>query len=182
MTTTTKITAEQLLQMPRDGFRYELLRGELHQIAPAGDEHGELAMVAGGHLWQHVKTYDLGRVHAAETGFILSRNPDTVRAPDAASVSQQRIDETGPVSGYRPGPPDLAVEVISPNDTYSYVDDKVIEWLEAGTRMVVVVNPRRQTVTVYRSLSDIVILTKDDVLDGGDVVPGWSLPLGELFA
>lgn len=180
-TANQKITAEDLLRMPDDGFRYELVNGELIKMAPAGREHGYLAMRVGGPLWQYVETHQLGEVYAAETGFQLASNPDTVRAPDVAFVSQQRLEEAGPVRGYWPGAPDLAVEVISPNDTYTEVQDKVLTWLDAGTRMVVVLNPRRRTVTVYRSRTDITILTENDTLDGRDVVPGWTLPVADLF-
>ncbi|MGH8059597.1 MAG: Uma2 family endonuclease, partial [Candidatus Entotheonellia bacterium] len=84
--------------------------------------------------------------------------------------------------GYWPGAPDLAIEVISPSDTYTEVEEKVLDWLEAGTRMVIVVNPRKRVVTVYRSLAHIVILTEGDTLDGGDVVPGWTMPVRDVFA
>jgi Uma2 family endonuclease len=113
----------------------------------------------------------------------IAFNPDTVRAPDVSFVRQQRIEEVvRDVEGYWPGPPDLAVEVISPSDTYVEVMDKVHDWLDAGTLMVIAVNPRRQTVTVYRSRTDIVILTKDEEIDGKDVVPGWTLRIADLFA
>ena len=182
MTTTgQKVTAEELLRMPDDGFRYELVRGELRKMAPAGSEHGYLAVRVTGPLWLHVETHKLGRVYAAETGFQLASDPDTVRAPDAAFVSQQRIEEVGPVRGYWPGAPDLAIEVISPSDTYTEVEDKVFTWIDAGTRMVVVLNPRRRTVTVYRSRTDLTVLTEEDTLDGQDVVPGWTLPIADLF-
>ena len=182
MTTSAKMTAEELLRMPDDGFRYELVRGELVKMPPAGEEDGYLAMEVGSRLAQYVREHRLGRVYAAETGFRLASNPDTMRAPDVAFVNQRRIEEVGPVRGYRPGAPDLAVEVISPSDTYTEVGDKVLYWLDAGTLMVIVVNPRRQTVTVYRSRTDIVILTKDEELDGKDVVPGWTLRVADLFA
>ena len=181
MTTTQKVTAEELLQMADDGFRYELLKGELFQMPPAGFEHGDLAMRVGWRLAQYVESRDLGKVGAAETGFQLASNPDTVRAPDVSFVSQRRVEGAGEVRGYWPGAPDLAVEVISPSDRYTEVQAKVLDWLDAGSLMVVVVNPRRRTVTVYRSLSDIVILTENDILDGRDVVPGWTLPLEQLF-
>ena len=181
MTTAAKVTAEELLHLPDDGFHYELVRGELIKMAPAGSEHGKLAMEFGWRLAQYVRTHQLGNVYAAETGFHLASNPDTVRAPDAAFVSQSRVEEAGVVTGYWPGAPDLAVEVISPSDTYSQVQDKALHWLNAGTRMVVVVDPGQQTVTVYRSLTDIVLLTTGDELDGKDVVPGWVLPVDELF-
>jgi Uma2 family endonuclease len=181
MTTSTRVTAEELLNMPDDGFRYELVKGELVKMAPAGSEHGKIAMRLGWRLAQYVETHGLGNVYAAETGFQIASNPDTVRAPDAAFVRQSRSEEIGNIRSYYPGAPDLAVEVISPSDTYTQVEDKVLDWLNAGTAAVVVVNPRQQTVTVYRSLTEIVILTRDDELDLDDVVPGWSLPVKELF-
>ena len=151
-------------------------------MAPAGDEHGEFAMTVGVHLSQHVRARQLGRTYAAETGFIIARDPDTVRAPDAAFVRQEVIDATGRFRGFRAGAPDLAIEVISPGDSYTEVKENVIEWLEAGCRMVVTIDPRRRIVTVYRSRHDIEILTEEDTLLGGDVVEGWELPLSVLFA
>ncbi len=182
MTTTQAITADELLELPVDGFRYDLVKGVLLKMAPAGREHGVLAMRIGWRLAQHVEANDLGEVLAAETGFRLSSDPDTVRAPDVAFVRLERVAEAGETRGFWSGAPDLAVEVVSPGDTYSEVEDKVLDWLDAGTLMVVVVNPRQRTVTLYRSRADIVILTRNDVLDGQDVVPGWSLPIQELFA
>ena len=181
MTTTQKVTAEELLHMADDGFRYELVKGELFKMPPAGYGHGVLAMDLGWRLAQHVAVNSLGQVCAAETGFQLASTPDTVRAPDVAFLSKSRVDEAGPAPGYWAGAPDLAVEVISPSDRYTEVQAKVLDWLNAGTRMVVVVNPRQLTVTVYRSLTDIMILTRNDILEGSDVVPGWTLPLEELF-
>ena len=133
-------------------------------------------------LNQHVKKQNLGRVFAAETGFRLATDPDPVRAPDAAFVRRARAEEAGRVKGYWPGAPDLAVEVIFPNDAYTEIEEEVAEWMEAGTRMVVVVNPRHRPVTVYRSRSDIAVLIEADTLEGGDVVPGWSVPGQDLFA
>jgi len=182
MTTIQTITADVLLHMPADGFRYELVKGDLVKMAPAGREHGVLAMRIGWRLAQHVEANDLGEVLAAETGFKIASDPDTVRAPDAAFVRRERVAESEEGRGFWPGAPDLAVEVVSPGDTYTEVEDKVLDWLDAGTLMVVVVNPRQRTVTIYRSRTDIVILTQDDILDGKDVVPGWSLPIRELFA
>ena len=181
VTTAKLITADELLCMPYDGYRYELLEGKLVKLAPASREHGRYAMHIGASLWQHVDAHQLGEVSAAETGFRLASNPDTVRAPDAAFVSVARVQEVRQETGYWPFAPDLAVEVVSPNDTYTEVESKALQWLDAGTRAVVVVDPRRQSVTVYRSRSDIVILTGDEVLEILDVVPGWTLPLRELF-
>jgi Uma2 family endonuclease len=175
-------TADDLLRMRDDGFRYELVRGELRKMSPAGHKHGRIAGNITASLGPHVVANQLGRVYVADAGFLIASDPDTVRAPDAAFVSQKRLDEVGDVEGYWPGAPDLLVEVISPGDTYTEVEEKVLEWLEAGARMVVVVNPRKHAVTVYRSLTDIVVLTENDTLDGGDVVPGWTMAVKEIFA
>jgi Uma2 family endonuclease len=150
-------------------------------MSPAGSTHGRLAMRIAAHLFQHVETHHLGTVYAAETGFLLSQDPDTVRAPDVAFVSRQRLEIMGEPDSYWPGAPDVAVEVISPSDRYTDVEDKVVEWLEAGSRMVIVVNPRQRFVTVYHSRTDIIRLTEEDMLEGGDVVPGWQLPISEVF-
>jgi len=182
MTTTQSTTAEQLLQRPDGGFRYELVKGALVAITPAGREHGVLTMRMGWRLAQHVEANDLGEVMAAETEFELaSAHPYTFRAPAAAFVRRRRVAEAGEAGGFWLGAPDLAVEMVSPGDTYTEVEDKVLDWLDAGTLMVVVVNPRQPTVTIYRSRADIIILTQNDTLDGKNVVPGWSLPIQELF-
>ena len=175
------ITAEDLLRMPDDGFRYELVRGELRKMTPAGQQHGRIAINVTLPLAQHVRAHNLGTVYAAETGFRLAADPDTVRAPDVAFIRRDRVEAVGDVQGYWPGAPDLAVEVISPSDTYTEVEEKLFDWLDAGARLVIAVNLRQHTVTVYRSRADIVHLTEDDTLDGGDVVPGWSLPVREVF-
>jgi Uma2 family endonuclease len=176
------MTAEELLRMPSIEFRCELVRGELKKMPFMGDEEGYVAGNIGGSLINHVEAADLGRSYAAGTGFHIASNPDTVRAPDAAFVSRERLEATGEVEGYWLGAPDLAVEVVSPNDTHSEVVEKSLEWLEAGCRMVIVVEPRRKTATVYRSRDDIRILTEGDAIDGADVVPGWRLPVSEIFA
>jgi len=180
-TTVQSMTAADLLRLPADGRRYELIRGELRQMAPAGPTHGRLAMRIAAHLFQHVEAHHLGTVYAAETGFQLTQDPDTVRAPDVAFVSRQRLEAVGEIEGYWPGAPDIAVEVISPSDRYTDVEAKVVEWLEAGSQMVIVVNPRQRSVTVSHSRTDMVRLTEEDVLDGGALVPGWQLPIKEVF-
>jgi len=175
------VTADELLRIPDDGFRYELIAGELRKMTPAGGQHGRIAMRAGRSLANHVESNGLGAVFAAETGFRLASAPDTVRAPDAAFIAKERADQIGEVPGYLPGAPDLAVEVVSPGDTYSEVVEKAFDWLDAGTHLVVVVDPRRRNVTLYRSRDDIRILAEGDVLDGGEVVPGWRVPVRDLF-
>ena len=177
-----QVTAEELLRIPDDGFRYELVQGELRRMTPAGNVHGRVAMNIGTALNNHVKAHDLGVVYAAETGFRLATDPDTVRAPDAAFVRREHVEEVGETEGYWPGAPDLAVEVISPADAYTEVEAKVAEWLRVGARMVIVVDPSNRTVKIHRTLTEVASLTEDDEIDGADVVRGWRLPVRQLFA
>ncbi len=175
------MTADELLAMPRGQFRYELIDGELKKMSPPGHIHGRITMRLASPLAQHVVERRLGEVYAAETGFKLRSNPDTVRAPDIAFIRQARVDHVGEQKGYWPGAPDLAVEVLSPDDRVGEVEEKVSEWLAAGTKQVWIVSPRLRTVTIYRSLSEITTLTDKDTLDGGDVVPGFRITVEELF-
>jgi len=179
MSVETKLmTADELLALPH-GYdkRYELVKGALITMSPAGFDHGLIGSRILSHLSAHVDVKKLGVVPNGDTGYLLKRNPDTVLAPDVSFVATSRVVRT---FKYFPGAPDLAIEVISPNDTYGEVHDKVEVYLATGTRMVIVVNPRNQTATVTTSRG-AAHLTLDDALTGGDVVPGWSLPLRELF-
>lgn len=142
------MTADELMMMPDDGMRHELVRGELRTMPPGGFEHGCESIVVSDSLSPYVRRRGLGRVAGADTGFWLAREPDTVRAPDLAFVRRERLPTGAARRGYFDGAPDLAVEVISPNDLYTEVDEQVGEWLEHGTQMVLVVNPRRRTQTI----------------------------------
>ncbi|MDQ1557424.1 MAG: hypothetical protein QOD32_484 [Pyrinomonadaceae bacterium] len=133
-------------------------------------------------LGKFVAENKLGEVYAAETGFKLKTNPDTVRAPDVSFIRQERVEQVGDTEGFWPGAPDLAVEVNSPGDRIGEVEEKVQAWLNAGARLVWVVSPKLRVVTVCRSLNDIETLTEKDTLDGGEVVPGFRFPVAELFA
>ena len=175
------VTAEELLNMPGDGFGYELIRGELKKMPPPGHVRGRVAMEFGWRLAQHVRTHHLGNVFAAETGFLLNREPDTVRAPDCAFVSRTRLEEIGNVEGYLPGAPDLAVEVVSPGDTYAEVEEKALDWLAGGSKAVLVINPHKRTVAVYRSVSNITIIDETSVLDLSDVVTDFRVAVRALF-
>lgn len=174
------MTVEELAKLPPDQSRGELIRGEFFSMSPAGHTHGIIALNVSSILWIFVKQNQLGKVYAAETGFVLARNPDTVRAPDAAFVQTERLVDQPP-TGFFEGAPDLAVEVISPSETVDEVESKVIDYLEAGTQLVWLIYPRTQTVTVYRSLTKIDIFTIEDTLDGGDLLPGFSVSLKEIF-
>jgi Uma2 family endonuclease len=149
-------TADELSVMPDDGFRYELVKGEVRRMPPAGSEHGAVAINIAVVIAQFVKAHGLGVVFGAGAVFKIASDPDAVRAPDLAFVRRERIPEAGVPRGFWPGAPDLAVEVISPGDTYTEVEEKVNDWLNAGTRMVLVLNPRTRTVTVYSSHTESV--------------------------
>ncbi len=179
---TQLMTADELLSLPDDGYRYELVRGELRKMAPAGSEHGKLSVKITLSLGNYVVAHNLGEVYAAETGFLIGSDPDHVRAPDMAFVRRERVDAAGYVPGYWPGPPDLAVEVISPNDRYTEVAEKVADWLAAGVQLVILVDPRRRTVTCHAPGQAPVTLTDQDILDGGAVIPGWQIPVSDIFA
>ena len=178
---TAGVTAAELLDMPEDGYRYELVRGELRKMSPAGLEHSELAIKIGAALLAYVTANNLGTVYGADAGFRIGSDPDHVRAPDAAFVRRERLT-TGRVTGYWPGAPDLAVEIISPNDRYTEVEEKVSDWLAAGVQLVVLVNPRNRTVTRRAPGESPVILTEGDVLEGGTVIPGWQMAVADIFA
>lgn len=173
-------TADDLWRMSSDA-RFELVRGELRPMPPpAGDEHGFYSMDLSAYVTVHVRNHDLGRCYAAETGFLIARNPDTVLAPDFAFVAKERL--TGPPGKkYVPLVPDLVLEVRSPNDTPSEVAEKVADWLAAGVRLVWELNLKDRTLTVYRPDADPRPLGPGDTLTGENVLPGFSLSLARLL-
>lgn len=175
------LTVEQFERLPDDGHRLELVRGRVVRESLAGFEHGRMAARIAHYLEEYVKGRRLGIVCGAETGFLLSTEPATVRGPDAAFVRADRVPAER-VRGYFPGAPDLAAEILSPSSTAGEVRAKVRDYLEAGTRVVWVVDPEARTVAVHRARSGARILGESDELDGGDVLPGFRLPLAQLFA
>lgn len=182
MSDTALVTADHLLQIRDGGHRYELVAGKLHKARLADWKHG----LVGGQLFSllgaHVVEQGLGRLLDAGTGFLLERDPDTVRAPDIAFIHRDRFPPESDEDAFWPGAPDLAVDVVSLDDKFAELDDKIQAWLDARSTEVWVVNPKWRNVTVYRSATDIQTLTENDDLCGGDVVPGFRCQVGEIFA
>lgn len=179
---TQQVTADELSVMPHHGFKYDLIRGELRKMPPAGSLHGAIAARLTIALGHYVEANDLGEVFGAETGFKLASNPDTVLGPDLSFVSKARIPSEGIPVAFWPGAPDLAVEVISPGNTQREIEEKTSEYLRAGARVVWVINPKRRTVTVHRADRAPETLTEANMLEGADVVPGFQYDIARLFA
>ncbi len=174
-------TAEELFSKSSQLGRCELIRGELEMMIPTGGEHGGVVLNVSTPLDSYVRKNDLGRAYGAETGFVLSRDPDTVRAPDVAFIRKERLEQVH-TKKFIPGPPDLAVEVLSPDDRPGYVRQKVAEWLESGTRAVWVVDPKTRTVAIHEPERKPVTLGETQMIDGGTVLPGFTLAVSEVFA
>jgi len=182
MSTTSLVTAEELLALPTGmGQRYELVTGEIREMSPSGWRHGLIVDNVQSLLSTYVRAHGLGRCFGAETGFLIARDPDTVRAPDCGFVAKQNIPSEMPGEAFWPGPPDLAVEVLSPSDKTGDVDEKIRAWLAAGCAAVWIIDPQLQAVAIHRSQTDIQIKTTGETLEGGAVVPGFSCPVEELF-
>ena len=179
MASSTLLTADELLRMSFPGKRVELVRGTLVVSEPPGFLHGECMVRLARILGDYVASHDLGRVVAGDSGFKLASDPDTVRGPDVAFVQKGRIPDPPPV-GYAELAPDLAVEVLSPRDRPGETLAKVGDWLNAGTRLVWVVNPERRTARVYRADGSETLVETGAVLDGEDVVPGFACPLSSI--
>lgn len=179
--TQTLKTAEQLFAMADDGHRYELINGVLRMMSPAGSEHGQVADRISRRLGNHVESKNLGATYAAETGFLIGTSPDTVCAPDAAFVSQSRLQSVEPTSGYLPLAPDLVVEVVSPSDSFSDVEAKAEQWLNAGTSVVIVADPSNLTLRVYENATQVRILRSGETYSGRDVCGDWELSVDDAF-
>ncbi|NHZ72231.1 MAG: Uma2 family endonuclease [Aquificales bacterium] len=176
------MTAEKLVSLSPEARRGELIQGEFISMSPAGFMHGRIALKIGTYLNIFVLENHLGAAYAAETGFVLKRNPDTVRAPDVAFVTAEHAAKQSKETGFFEGAPDLAVEVISPSETMADIESKLFDYLEAGTQVVWLVFPRTQSITVYRSLTDIRIFTIEDSIDCSELLPGFSVTVEEIFS
>ena len=174
-------TAAELFAMPADGYRYELVSGELRMMSPDGGRHGRIAIRVAHLLMQHVDSGELGVVFAAQTGFRIESDPDTVLAADVAFISKTRHAMIEDEISYVALAPDLTVEVLSPSDRFSRVEAKAFQWLDAGTKLVLLVDPETQMIHAYRSRKQIEVFQSDETLDCSDAVTGWTFPAKDVF-
>ena len=175
------MTADDLLAMPDDGMRRELVNGELTELTPPPEfTHGETRLNAGAILRQFVRPRGLGRV-TTDAGYRISADPDTVRSPDAAFVSARRLRGVGRPRGYLPFAPDIAVEVVSRSDTPSDARERALMWLDAGSALAWMLFPESRSAAVYRPNGDVTSLGEDDVLDAAPVLDGFSVRVSEFF-
>lgn len=178
-------TAQRLYtieQLPGIPDAYELDAGELSFTTPTHTPHGSVVMAATVAIGSYVNAHRLGAAFGEQTGFILERNPDTVRAPDVAFVREDRLPPDGLEPSYFEGGPDLAVEVISESNRPGRMRRKIAQYFAAGSRLVWVIDPNQRTVAVYASERESLLLHESDSLDGEDVLPGFQYPIAQLFS
>ena len=184
-TTTTKaklLTADDLLRLYGKGVRGELIRGVLSETMPTGTRHGKIVTKFILRLGNHVEPRKLGTLTASDAGVWLERDPDTVREPDIAFFSADKMPLDADIPGYAEVVPDLVVEIESPTDTRRTLNDKALMWLRYGVRLVWVVHPDTRTVDVHREGVPVAALSENDALDGMDVLPGFTCAVNEIFA
>jgi len=174
-------TEEEFMALPDDGNRYELVNGELVVVGAAGAKHGYYVALMSFSLTAYVKQQKIGFVFDSDTSFKMASG--NRRSPDCSFFSRDRIKPLGGIpTGYIEGSPDLAVEILSPGNTVEEMHEKIVEYFENGSRLVWIIHPDEQYVLVYHKPSPDQLLQLKDSLNGEDVIPGFSLPLAELFA
>lgn len=178
MATTRVITDEELMRLPKDGNKYELVDGEI-RVSPAGARHGQVCLRLGARLLAFVTERSLGAVFESSTGFRMPNG--NLRAPDASFVAAERLPGGQVPKGFFEIPPDLAAEVLSPSDSPRAVLDRVGEYLESGVRLVWVIDPENRRAVVYRSPTETRHVDAGGVLDGEDMLPGFRYTLAELL-
>jgi Uma2 family endonuclease len=179
MATTKLWTIDEVAQLPDDDYRYALIRGELYRMPPPQGLHGLIVTTLIWYVYGFARAHNLGRVYD-QSGFILERDPDTLLGPDLAFVPRARVPPDP--DGYPELPPDLVVEVTSASQTGPSVAEKVAVYREVGVRLIWVVDPTRRTVHVHRLDGTAFLLAEDETIDGEDVLPGFRLPVAEIFA
>lgn len=174
------MTANDLLGLEKLGKSTELVRGRLIVREPPSTYHGRVQSTLNVLVGSYVRAHALGAVFGQDTGFKIASDPDTVRAPDLAFVDQSRVPEIAR-RGYAAMAPDLVAEILSPDDRPGEVVAKVGDWLDAGVRLVWVIDPDRRVATVYQADGSVAAVASDSTVSGEPVLPGFSFRLAELF-
>lgn len=180
-TATELMTAEEFARLPDDGYRYELVKGVVHRMSPGSFEPSTISVRIAARLVIFADENGLGAVTGPDGGYVLERGPDTVRAPDVAFVRADRVPTPEQQQRFAELAPDLAVEVVSPSDSLRDLDQKVQQYLALGVSLVWVFHPKRRTATVHRLGWEPRVLGEGDVLDGEEILPGFRLPLADVF-
>ena len=180
-TTAKLLTADDLLRLYSEGVRGELIRGVLHETVGTGLEHGAIAINFGSIIRNFVRPARLGWVIGSDVGIWLDRNPDTVRKPDLAFISAEKLPLDVRLRGYSEVVPDLVVEIISPNDRPVVVNDKAQMWLRYGVQLALLVDPETRTVVALSADGPPQTLTEDDTLNLDAALPGFTCPVRDIF-
>lgn len=179
-TKTKLLTADDLLRLYGQGVRGELIRGELHETMSTGINHGRTVTKTVIQLGSFIEPRQLGTLVASDTGIWLERDPDTVREPDIAFISAEKMPLDADIPGYSEVVPDLVMEIRSPSDSQREIREKALMWLSFGVRLVWVAHTDTRTVDVYDDDS-VLTLTENDNLDGGEVLAGFACPVRDIF-
>lgn len=179
MATTSLITAEEIERLPEDE-RFELIRGERREVSPTSGRHGSMQVRLGARLFPWAEAKQSGELYS-ETGFLITRDPDTLLAPDLAFVRAEHVLPEANQDGFLAQIPDLVVEIVSPSDSHSEVVDKVMTYLRAGVTVVWEVDPRRRRIIVWNNDQTVQELKPGDIVGGGNILPGFQLPVADLF-
>ncbi len=175
------LTADDLLRLYSKGVRGELVRGVLHQTMSSGHEHGTIVLNLGATLHNFVKPRRLGSLVASDSGVWLEKDPDTVREPDIAFTSAEKIPPGTRIPGYSEEVPDLVVEIKSPSDSRRYMADRAKMWLSHGVGLIWIIHPDTRSIDIHRPDRAVSTITGDDTLNGADVLPGFTCPLTDIF-
>ena len=180
-TTSHLITADELWAMPEDGGRHELVQGALQSMNPVGSLHAWIVSEVAATLRDYLRKCPIGEILTGDPGFVLRRDPDTVLAPDIAIVRKARFGDFGIAATYFEGPPDLAIEVVSPRDRFNDVDAKAHDYIAAGAALVWVINPRWRNVTIYQADRTVRVVAETEELTAPELLPGSSCHVADLF-
>jgi len=181
MATTRLMTIEDLELLPDDGQHYELIDGELITMPPTGEEHNDSSLSLLRQFLAYVDATGIGQLYIATQGFVLQRDPDTLLEPDIAIVVSERLRPVEERTGYVPGWPDFVVEIVSPSGRRGRIERKIRTYLDAGVRLLWLVDPPSRSVTIFRIDGSVEVLGQDDTIDGEDIIPGFQASIREIF-